>query len=330
MKEPVPGSPNKDRILVVEDDPSIRRILCLQLEMGGYRVMEADNGIAALRLLERELPDLILLDMMMPQMDGNETCRRIREQPRLRHLPVIFLTAKAAQESRILALDEGANDYLTKPYDRTELLLRIKNLIGWGRAQRNSNPLTGLPGNPAIEAEVQGRLDRREPFAFLYLDLDYFKAFNDFYSYRAGDEVIKLMARVLVETIESEGNPEDFVGHVGGDDFVAVTTPGKASTICDEVVTRFDEEILRHYRPAERSRGYVEIENRLHVVERFPLVSVTIALIESERYRIEHMAMLNDVVAEVKRHGKQHPGSVVVRDRREDPPSEILRTGSDG
>lgn len=322
-------SPQADRILIVEDDSSIRRILRLQLEAAGYEVLDAEEGAAGLKILETEMPDLVLLDMMMPNMDGNAVCHAIRADRRLRHLPIIFLTAKSSADSKISGLHEGANDYLTKPYDRAELLLRVRNLIAWGRAQRNSNPLTGLPGNPAIEAEVESRLAEGEVFAFMYVDLDYFKAFNDFYSYRAGDDVIRLLARVLTDAVDAEGARSDFLGHVGGDDFVVISTPGRADAVAERVLAEFDRRILDLYRPREREQGYVEIENRRGEMERFPLVSVTIALVESDRYRIDHIAMLNDVVAELKLHGKQQAGSVVVRERRQSP-SGLLRTGSDG
>lgn len=320
---------SQDRVLVVEDDPSIRRILLLQLEAAGYKTLEAPDGLAALQLLEREVPDLVLLDMMMPNMDGHAVCRAIRADRRLRHLPVVFLTAKVTIDSKLEGLDEGANDYLTKPYDRKEMLLRVKNLIGWSRAERHSNPLTGLPGSPAIDAEVEGLLKEDKAFAFMYVDLDYFKAYNDFYSYRAGDDVIRFLARVLTETVEKSGNPHDFVGHVGGDDFVVISTPDRADVLAQEIIARFDREVPSYYRPAERERGFVEIENRQGKAERFPLLSVTIALVESDRYQIDHIAMLNDVVAELKRLGKQRPGSVVVRERRQSS-THIFRTGSDG
>jgi diguanylate cyclase (GGDEF)-like protein len=325
-----PGSPIKaDRILIVEDDDSLRRVLRIQLEAAGYEISEAENGLRALEVLERETPDLVLLDVMMPEMDGYTACKKIRDQRRLAQLPVIFLTAKDAPESRIMSLGEGANDYMTKPYDRKELLLRVRNLIGWGRAQRDSNPLTGLPGNTAIEMETEARLTRENPFALLYLDLDYFKAYNDYYSYRAGDRVIKLIADTVAEAIERLGNEDDFLGHIGGDDFVAITTPDKAGAICAEIVARFDERILTYYEPKDRERGYVEVENRRFQMERFPLVSVTIVLIESDRYHIDHIAMLNDLVVELKKRGKQMPGSVVVRDQRQ-VGQDVPRTGSDG
>ncbi len=320
---------SQDRVLVVEDDPSIRRILTFQLEAAGYKTLEAVDGVAALELLERDVPDLVLLDMMMPNLDGRAVCRAIRADRRLQHLPVIFLTANATIDSKLEGLDDGANDYLTKPYERKEMLLRVKNLIGWSQAQRHSNPLTGLPGNPAIEAEVEALLKEGRVFAFLYVDIDHFKAYNDYYSYRAGDEVIKLMARVLSETVEQKGNPRDFVGHVGGDDFVLITTPDRADEVAGAIIERFDAQIPEYYRPAERAQGYVEIANRQNKLEQFPIVSVTIALVESDRYQIEHVAMLNDVVAELKHVGKQRPGSVVVRERRQSS-TQIYRTGSDG
>ena len=325
-----PGaSAEPKHILVFEDDPSVRRVLRMQLEADGYRVSEAENGPIGLDLLEAETPDLIILDVMMPGMDGYTVCRKIREERRFQKLPVLFLTAKHEVESRMLSLDNGANDYLTKPYDRRELLLRVRNHINTSRAQRDSNPLTGLPGNYAIELELKTRLERSEDFALLYIDLDNLKAYNDTYSYRAGDRVIQLTAQLLNQVFDQNGNRKDFIGHIGGDDFVAITTLEKADAICNTFVSAFDCAVLDHYRPEDKARGYVEVENRRFQMERFPLVSVTIALVETDRYQIDHIAMLNDVVADLKKRGKRIPGSVVVRDQRTSAPP-VPRTGSDG
>jgi PleD family two-component response regulator len=325
-----PGTSDRAKhILIVEDDPSLRRVLRMQLEAEGYRVSEAENGATGLSILQHESPDLVILDVMMPEMDGYTVCQKIREQRRFQQMPVIFLTAKDAAESRIMSLDNGANDYLTKPYNRHELLLRVRNHINTGRAQRDANPLTGLPGNAAIELEVRSRLDRREEFALLYLDLDNFKAYNDTYSYRAGDRVIQLTAQLLNNVFTTYGQPGDFIGHIGGDDFVAITSLDKADAVCEAFVQSFDRAVLDHYGPEDRARGYVEVENRRFQMERFPLVSVTIALVETDRYHIDHIAMLNDVVSDLKKRGKRIPGSVVVRDQRTSAPP-VPRTGSDG
>jgi diguanylate cyclase (GGDEF)-like protein len=327
--DPGTSSRSTHHILIVEDDLSLRRVLRMQLEAAGYQVSEAENGMAGLALLQQETPDLVILDVMMPEMDGYTVCQKIREQRRFHQLPVIFLTAKDQAESRIMSLDNGANDYLTKPYDRHELLLRVRNHINLGHAQRDANPLTGLPGNVAIEMETQARLDRHQDFALLYVDLDHFKAYNDTYSYRAGDRVIQLTAGILLQTFQQFGNPGDFVGHIGGDDFVAITTPDKADAVCNAIVAAFDRKILEHYEPADLARGYVEVENRRYEMERFPLVSVTIALVETDRYHIDHIAKLNDIVTDLKKVGKRIPGSVVVRDQRASAMPEP-RTGSDG
>jgi len=317
-----------DRILVVEDDQNIRKILSIQLEGAGYEVITAEDGQIALDILQQVTPDLVLLDVMMPVMDGFTTCRMIRADRRHAHLPVIFLTAKSGPESRVEGLMEGANDYIAKPYSQDELLARIKNFITWSRAQRHSNPLTGLPGNPSIEKEVEARIRDGRAFSFLYFDLDNFKAFNDYYSYMAGDGMIRLLARVLQEVVSEGAGPDDFVGHVGGDDFVAISTPDRSRDIAAEVIARFDGEVLEHYRQDDRDRGYVVIQNRRGELEKFPVVSVTIALIESIDGEITHLAQLNDLVADLKKLGKREPGSVMVEDRRS---SDALdRTGSEG
>jgi PleD family two-component response regulator len=317
------------RILVVDDDEWILRMVSTVLRNEKYEIITASDGEEGLATALTTRPDLIILDVMMPGMDGYTVCRKIREERRFQKLPVLFLTAKHEVESRMLSLDNGANDYLTKPYDRRELLLRVRNHINTSRAQRDSNPLTGLPGNYAIELELKTRLERSEDFALLYIDLDNFKAYNDTYSYRAGDRVIQLTAQLLNQVFDQNGNRKDFIGHIGGDDFVAITTLEKADAICNAFVSAFDCAVLDHYRPEDKARGYVEVENRRFQLERFPLVSVTIALVETDRYQIDHIAMLNDVVADLKKRGKRIPGSVVVRDQRTSAPP-VPRTGSDG
>lgn len=315
------------RILVVEDDPHIAHILRFQLEAAGYAVRTAENGREGYELVLAEPPDLVLTDLMMPVMDGHELCRRIKDDFRTAQIPVILLTAKAEVGDKVAAFDLGANDYLVKPHNRDELLLRVRNLLNWSRTQREANPLTGLPGNLAIEREVLRRLDSHTPFVFLYIDADNFKAFNDYYGYQKGDEAIRLMARLIGDVLAEHGNRTDFIGHVGGDDFVAITTPERFEAIGLELTTGFDREISQLYRPEDRKRGNIRVFNRRGEEEEFPLMSVTVAAIPSHRYRITHLAQLNDLASELKQYGKSRPGSVVVSDRRNDEPAPG-RTGT--
>lgn len=316
------------RVLVIEDDLLIQQVLRFQLEAAGYSVRTADNGALGLELIEAEPPDLVLTDLMMPVMDGHEVCRRLRQDFRTAQIPVILLTAKAESTDKVMAFDLGANDYLVKPHNREEMLLRVRNLLNWSRIQREANPLTGLPGNLAIEKEVLKRLDSREPFVFLYIDADNFKAYNDYYGYQRGDDAIRLMARIISDVVNKHGTPTDFVGHVGGDDFVAITQPDRLTYVGAELTARFDREIAPIYRPEDRKHGYIRVLNRRGVEEEFPLMSLTVAAIPSSRYHITHLAQLNDLASELKQYGKTQQGSIVVSERRNDAAAPD-RTGTD-
>ncbi|MBD3161396.1 MAG: response regulator [Candidatus Latescibacteria bacterium] len=305
-----------ERILIIEDETSLRTILKMQLEGAGYHVETASDGVEGLEKVRAGNPNLVLLDVMMPRMDGNEVCRRMKASVQTSQIPVIMLTAKGERQDKLNGLGDGANDYLTKPYDRQELLARVRNTLQWSRSQREANPLTGLPGNVAIEAEVARRIGAAEPLAFLYVDIDHFKAYNDHYSYKQGDEAIQLTARIILESVARHGSAVDFVGHVGGDDFVIVTVPLRARAIADQIVRDFDEKSPSLYTPDDRERGYVEVTNRQNVLTAVPLMSVTVAGVTNEGRVITHVGQLSDIAAELKCYGKTREGSLVVWERR--------------
>lgn len=304
------------RILVVEDEDVLQTILKYQLEEAGYEVDVAGDGLEGLKAVEANPPDLILMDVMMPGVDGNEVCHRLKSCQRTRQIPIIMLTAMSGAEDKIRGLDQGANDYITKPFERKELLARVGNLLEWGRLQRDSNPLTGLPGNISIEAELGRRLEEQLPFVFMYADLDNFKPFNDFYSYQKGDQAIRLVALLLQRVVEREGSPGDFVGHIGGDDFVMILDAERARHVGDEFLREFDREIPELYSRTDRARGFTQVLNRKGDLERYPIMTVTIAAVSNETKSFTHVAQVSDVAAELKHHGKQHEGSIIVWDRR--------------
>lgn len=304
------------KILIVDDEDHIRRILQFQLEKRGYRVVQAENGEAALEIVRRELPDLILLDLMMPKMDGFETCHRIRANFQTAQIPIIMLTAKSELPDKIKGLQDGANDYLTKPYSNEELLLRVRNVLEWSHKQKEANPLTGLAGNRAIEKELTARIERHEPFAFLYLDIDNFKPYNDYYGYQKGDDAILFLGDIVTEAVNSLGGANDFVGHIGGDDFVVITSPPRSEFIARHIIDEFDKGSLFLLNEQDIRRGYMEIRNRLGEIKRMPLMSLTVALVVDEGGRLLHYAQVNDIATELKRYGKGLVGSVVVRERR--------------
>jgi diguanylate cyclase (GGDEF)-like protein len=304
------------RILTVEDDEHLRKILRMQLENAGFTVIEASDGAQGLAIATREIPDLILLDVMMPNMDGYEVCRRLRSSFSTRQIPVIFLTAKTEEGDRLVGLEGGANDYITKPWNGRELMLRVHNGIEWSRQQRSASPLTGLPGNVSIGQEIGRRIAGGEPFSLLQLDIDHFKAFNDKYGYARGDVAIQTLAKVLVDAAARHGGDANFVGHIGGDDFVVLSTPDHAEEIGEEVIAEFKTQVLTLYAPADLEAGFVEVRNRLHQLDRFPLMSITIALVSTDRMPVTHVAQLLDIAQELKAHGKGIPGCIMVGERR--------------
>jgi diguanylate cyclase (GGDEF)-like protein len=306
------------RILVVDDEEHIRKIVRFQLERAGYTVDTAEDGIEALKAVDQSHPDLVLLDLMMPNMDGYEVCRRLKSNYQTNHIPIIMVTAKADLENKLQGFEDGANDYIAKPFAITELLVRVKNVLQWSQLQRQANPLTGLPGNVSIEKEIERRLSSKNNFVFMYADIDNFKAFNDHYGYKRGDDAIKVTAEILVEAVKLEGNGDDFVGHVGGDDFVIITTPTKTDAIAQSVVKSFDQRIVSLFEREDLERGYVEVVNRKGTVDRFPLLTITIAVVSSSDSSAHHIAHISDIASELKRYGKTLEGSVVVKERRKD------------
>jgi diguanylate cyclase (GGDEF)-like protein len=306
----------KSRILIAEDEPNLREILRFQLASAGYEVFEATDGAEAINSARSLLPDLVLCDVMMPNVDGFKVVSELRRSFITRHIPIIMLTAKAELEDRLHGLDHGANDYVVKPWDYRELKARVRNALSWSQQQRSASPLTGLPGNLSIDDEVRRRLKSETPIAFLQIDVDYFKSFNDHYGYARGDEAIRTVARILMDKTQRHGGSEGFVGHIGGDDFVVLVEPEHAEALAEDIITEFDATVPTLYDDVDRVRGYVEVANRRHVSERFPLMSLTIALVDSTRIPVRHQAELNDVAMELKAHGKGIPGSVVVGERR--------------
>ena len=310
--------PEVPQILVVEDDSDLRKILRAILMREGYSVLTAGDGEEGLEVVEAHHPDLILLDVMMPKMDGRELCRRLKANVRTSQIPIIMLTAMSETNDRIGGLDLGANDYVTKPYEQHELLMRVRNLLDWGRLQRDANPLTGLPGNKGIEQQLRLRLENGGDFVFMYLDVDHFKPFNDFYSYQKGDQIIRLLAFLLRQAVDDLGAPTDFVGHVGGDDFVVITQPDRAQQVGDWIIQRFDEQVPELYNEVDRERGYIETKNRQGLVQRYPIMTLTIAAVSTANQGASHVAEISDIAAELKRFGKSQNRSVLVWDRRAD------------
>jgi diguanylate cyclase (GGDEF)-like protein len=305
-----------EAILVVDDDPDIARFVEVNLRSAGYEVSVAGDGEQALDRAFDLRPDLVLLDVMMPRIDGFEVAQRLRRDSRTSNTSIIMLTAKALSSDKVLGLTAGADDYIIKPFDPIELLARVKGVLRRKKEMLNLSPLTGLPGNIRIQDELQRKVEEGRPFALIYCDMNHFKAYNDHYGFVRGDRLIQATARLLQEVTGEFVGAEGFVGHVGGDDFVAVLPPHAAETAARAICERFDREILSFYDRDDLQRGYVEVEDRRSNMQRFPLVSISIGIATTSTRRFFHPGEAVDVATEMKRFAKQQSGSSFAMDRR--------------
>jgi len=314
---PEGGPVPKRKILVVDDEKYVVELISDILESGGYRVIPAYNAKEALEKVYIESPDLILLDILMPRVDGYEVCREIRKDILLSNIPIIMLTVKGAEKDEIKGLGIGADDYIVKPFRPGVLLARVKMVLKRTLRGLEANPLTRLPGNTAIIEEIEDRIDSNKLFAVLYLDLDNFKAFNDRYSFQIGDKVIQQTARIIVKYVKELGDAEDFVGHIGGDDFIAITVPDRVDTVCSAIIKSFDKEIVKFYSAKDRAKGYIIAKDRQGRINKFPIMTITIGVVTNRKRKFSHKGQVAAVGAELKKYGKSLEGSNYVIDRRE-------------
>jgi diguanylate cyclase (GGDEF)-like protein len=306
------------KILVVDDDPDIRDILKLTLSEENYEVLEAGDGEEALTAIRSKPLDLVLLDYKIPKIDGREVCRSVKSDLLLRHLPIIMVTGKGDINDKVGGIDAGADDYVVKPFEPKELLARIRMILRRSACDLEANPLTRLPGNVSIMNELDRRLSGKQLFAVCYADLDKFKAYNDTYGFEHGDEVIKETARILIRAMQKYGNPDDFIGHIGGDDFVLVTTPQAADKICKKIIVDFEKAVPSFYNEADRKKGFILAHDRKGKAQKIPLLSISIGVVTNESGKISHVAQIGQIGAELKEAAKRLERSNYIKDKRLD------------
>ncbi|MGH2556289.1 MAG: response regulator [Actinomycetota bacterium] len=305
-----------ESVLVVDDDPDVARFVEVNLRSAGYEVTVASNGEEGLEKAVELRPDLVLLDVMMPKLDGFEVAQRLRRDPRTSSSSIIMLTAKALSSDKVLGLSSGADDYIIKPFDPVELLARVKGTLRRAREMRALSPLTGLPGNIRVQEEIRRRVTEEQPFALLYADLDHFKAYNDNYGFVRGDRAIQALARLVTETVHEVAGPAGFVGHVGGDDFVILVDPEPAELLAKVLCERFDDQARSLYDPEDAERGSIEVRDRQGNLKSFPLLTLSVGVATTDNRRFGHYGEAVAVATEMKQFAKSQAGSSFAVDRR--------------
>jgi signal transduction histidine kinase/DNA-binding response OmpR family regulator len=307
------GRGESPRVLIVDDDASIRQICREVLELGGYQVRATGSATTALAEARRFRPDMILLDVLMPGIDGYRCAEMMRADPAIGMAPIMFLSARSDTADKVRAFRSGAEDYMVKPFDADELLARVGKALDRQARELGASPTTQLPGADAIQAEIERRIEVADSTAVAcYLDLDNLKAFNDYYGYAKANAVIRQTGDVIRHVVTRSGGPGDFIGHIAGDDFVFITSMDHVDDVCRGICERFDHLIRLYYDPEDRARGFIETKDRFGIQRRFPIMSVSIAGISLAQVR--SYATLAELAAVGKRAAKDMPGSTYVRD----------------
>ncbi|MFN2588482.1 MAG: response regulator [Actinomycetota bacterium] len=320
----------RELVLVADDDEDIVRFVEVNLRLEGYEVATASDGEQALQGAYDLMPDLVLLDVMMPKIDGFEVCQRLRGDARTKHMSVIMLTAKSLSADKVVGLTAGADDYMIKPFDPMELVARVKSALRRAREMRAVNPLTQLPGNVQVQEEVAKRVALGAPFALMYVDLDNFKAFNDHYGFLRGDEAIKLLTKCTTAALAKHGGPNCFLGHVGGDDFVAITTPDIAELAAKEIIECWDARIGDLYDPEDVARGFIEVKDRQDQMHEYPPTTVSIGIATNTHRPINSHWEASEIAAEMKQFAKREARSSYAIDRRRaDDEADVTETRTD-
>ncbi len=270
-----------------------------------------DLGIAL-----RNIPAMIIIDEDNIEMDVTELCNTIRADENNSITPIAVISSNTDRLHRIKVLETAIEYFIIKPIDEEYLYYTIKNITSLMYINRRVSPLTGLPGNVQIQAEMKKRLMNKEEFAIIYADLDNFKAYNDVYGFPAGDEIIKFTAKVLLDNVHKLEDSDNFIGHIGGDDFVAIVSKVDYDAICQDMILQFDKDITSFYDEDDVERGFVEVANRRGIIEQFPLVSISIAIVEVDKNRFKTTLEIGEVGAQVKHKAKTTLGSTYVIDKR--------------
>ena len=290
----------KARILVVEDDFDISNMLRLYFSNQGYDVDVAARGEKALEKTRVDLPHLIVLDIMLPDIDGYEVCRRLRTSMRTSHIPIIFLTQKDERSDKLHGLELGADDYITKPFDIEELKLRAQNAIARAERESLTDARSGLPAGRLIEEQLR-KIIRSSGWALLDIQISHFEAFKEVYGFVAADDVLRFTTMLLGKVVDEFGSPDDFIGHTGGNSFIVITTEDGSENMQKNLKERFRDQVLSHYNFIDREQGFILTTKDNGEQGKTSLMSLAIGAISPSQRDFADIREITELAAEARR-----------------------------
>lgn len=290
----------KARLLVVEDDIDIGNMLKIYFSGMDFDVDVAVRGSDALEKTKQVLPHLIVLDIMLPDIDGYEVCRNLRTNMRTSHIPVIFLTQKDERSDKLQGLELGADDYITKPFDIEELKLRVQGAIRRSERESLTDPRSGLPAGRLIEEQLR-RIIRERGWALLDARVNNFESFKDVYGFVAGDDVLRFTAMLIGEVVDELGTTSDFIGHAGGDNYIIITNESKADLIKTRLKERFDQEVQTHYNFMDRQQGFVNAPAADGTTVKVPFMTMSVGVVSPSAHSFADIREITELAAEARR-----------------------------
>jgi len=294
----------KARILIVEDDFDIGNMLKIFFKSLDYEVDHAMRGVEALEKTRQVMPHIIVLDIMLPDIDGYEVCRTLRTNIRTSHIPVIFLTQKDERSDKLQGLELGADDYITKPFDIEELRLRVQNAIARSERESLTDPQSGLPSGRLIEDQLR-RIIRLQDWALLDIRINSFEPFKEVYGFIASNDVLRFTGMLLGEVLDDLGTPNDFIGHAGGDSFVVITAEKNGTAIKERIKARFNAEVQTFYNFIDRQNGGITVMQG-GVEKRMPLMTVSVGMVSPSTHYFSDIREITELAAEERRKD-DHP-----------------------
>lgn len=305
-----------DLILIIEAEEGLRLWLVDVLQKERFKVFSTTTCEEALKMIYEHMPNLIVLDSALPTNSGYSLCRNLKQDLMLRHIPLVMLSERKDIQERLLDLELGADDYILKPVEHTDLLARIKMSLGHTHLELDVNPLSRLPGNNSIIKRTEEILNKNLLFAICYIDLDNFRSFNEKYGFNRGDDIIRFLSGLITKVVKEYGDAEDFIGHVGGDDFIVISHPQKVDKLCSKIIEEFDSAIPQFYDEESRRQKCISREDRKGNIINTPIMSISIAVVSNEEKELFHIGQISRIATELKDFVKSFSGSIYFKDRR--------------
>jgi PleD family two-component response regulator len=244
---------DEKKILIIEDDTDLAEMLTAYFRVQGFKVTTAGWGEDAVQMAAEEAPDIVVLDIRLPDIDGYEVCRRLRQNRLTRNIPIVFLTEKRERDDKLSGLELGAVDYITKPFDIQELRLRVRNVMRRFGLQTLVNPVTGLPEGHVVQERLEEMLKKGE-WSLVFAGLRGLNRFRDRYGFVAADDVTRAVGLMLSNALQDSGAELDFVGHIDSADFVILTTPERSKRLTENCLLRLQPSIQYFYPAIDRTQ----------------------------------------------------------------------------